>query len=97
MVIPYEYVGVGLMKDSNLIGTFIIAPPSVLRKIYNINMISSITIPFYDTWVVPSESKLDSYNGEIPLSPFEYAYVAVQSYSDTPSTFPDPISVINEE
>ena len=54
-VIPYEYVGVGLMKDSTLMGTFAIPPPNIPRTISNINMISSSKIPFDDTWIVPLE------------------------------------------
>ena len=39
-VIPYKDVGVGLVKDSALMGTFSIPPPNILRTIANINMIS---------------------------------------------------------
>ena len=46
-------------------------------------MITSNTMPFDDTWNVPLESELDSYGGEMLLSPFESAYVAVQSCSVT--------------
>ena len=46
--IPYEDVGVGLLKDSALMGTFSMPPPNVPRTISNINMISSSTIPFDD-------------------------------------------------
>ena len=49
------------------------------------------------TWVVPLESELDSFNGEMPLSPFEREYVAVKSYFDTLSTTPDQMDVITEE
>ena len=44
--IPYEDVGVGLIKDFSLMGTLFMPPPNVLRTISNINMISSSTIPF---------------------------------------------------
>ena len=46
---------------------------------------------------MPLESELDSYNDDMPLSPFESAYVAVQSYSDTPSTSTDQMNVIRDE
>ena len=95
--IPYEDVGVGLVKNSTLMGTFSMPPPNVPRTISNINMISSSTIPFDDTWVVPSESKMDSFNGEMSLSPFEMAYVEVQSFYDTLSTNPDQMNLITEE
>ena len=55
-VIPYEDVGVGLIKDSALMGNFAMPPPNVPRIISNINMITSSTIPFDDTWNVPLES-----------------------------------------
>ena len=60
-------------------------------------MITSSTKPFDDTWIVPSESKLDYYNGEMPLSPSESAYLVVQSYSDSPSTSTDKVNVVREE
>ena len=46
--IPYEYVGVDLIKDSTLMGKFSIPPPNVPRTIASINMITSSTIPFND-------------------------------------------------
>ena len=54
--IPYEDVGVGLINDSTLMGTFSIPPPNVSRTIGNINIITSSTIPFDDPWKVPLES-----------------------------------------
>ena len=57
-------------------------------------MISLSTIPFDDPWIAPSESEMDSFNGEMPLSPFEMAYVAVQLYFGTLSTTPDQMNVI---
>ena len=95
--IPYKDVGVGLIKDSTLLGTFSLPPPNVQTPIANINMITSSTISFYDPWIVPSESELDSFEGPMPLSPFELAYQQVQSFSDTPSTESDPVNVINQE
>ena len=71
--IPYEDVGVGLIKDSALMGTFSI----LSHNTTNINMITSSTIPFADPWIVPLESELDSFNDMMPLSPFEIAYQAI--------------------
>ena len=79
--IPYEDVGVGLVKDFSLMGNFSMPPPNVPRTIANINMILSNTIPFDDPWIVPSKSEMDPFNGEMPLSPFEMEYVVVQSFS----------------
>ena len=60
-------------------------------------MITSSTISFDDPWIVPSDSELDSFDGAMPLSPFELAYQIVQSFFDIPSTESDPVNVINEE
>ena len=78
-------------------GNFSMPPLDVPCTISNFNMISSRTIPFDKTWVVCSESKMDSFNGEMPLGPFEMAYVAVQSFPDTLSTTLDQMNVITEE
>ena len=77
LTIPYEDVGVGLIKDFALMGNFSMPPPNVPCNIANINMITSSTIQFYDPWIVPLESELDSFNGVMPLSPFEIAYQAI--------------------
>ena len=94
--IPYEDVGVGLVKESVLMGTFSMPPPNIPHTLANINMISSRTILFDDPWMVPSESEMDSFNGEMPLSPFEISYRAVQSFSNTPSTTLDPMNVVTK-
>ena len=74
MAIPYKDVGVGLIKDSGLLGTFSFPPPNVSPPIANIHMISSNTVTFDDPWIVPSDSELDSFDGAMPFSPFEIAY-----------------------
>ena len=93
--ISYEDIGVGLIKDSALMGKFSMPPPNILHTISNINMITSSTIPFDDPWIVPSESEMDSFNDVMPLSPFEIAYQAIQSFSNSFSTNYDPMNVIN--
>ena len=55
-IIHYEDVGVGIVRDSALMGTFAISSPSVPKNIANINTITSSTMPFDDTWNVPLES-----------------------------------------
>jgi hypothetical protein len=54
----YENVGVGLLKDSNLMGTFPIPPPDIpLPFVASINMISTTvheTLESYDPWIVPN-------------------------------------------
>lgn len=77
MTIPYKDVGVGLIKDSGLLGTFSFPPPKVSPSIATIHMISSNTITFDDPWIIPSDSEVDSFGGAMPLSPFEIAYQVV--------------------
>jgi hypothetical protein len=89
----YENVGVGLLKDSTLMGTFPIPPPDIPPPfVASINMISTIvreTPESYDPWVVPSSGDYLLYNDKIPLSPVESAYQAIQS------TTPSPPSLIS--
>jgi len=75
--IPYKDVGVGLVKDSGLLGTFSFPPPNVSSSIATIHMISSDTLIYDDPWIVPSKSKIDSLGDAMPLSPYEIAYQAV--------------------
>ena len=42
---PYQYVGIGLLKDSSLMGTFTLPPPDIPNLVTSINMISSSIIP----------------------------------------------------
>ena len=60
-------------------------------------MISSDTIMFDDPWIIPSDSELDSFDGMMPLSPFEIAYQAVRSLYNPSSTETDPMNGIHEE
>jgi hypothetical protein len=99
----YENVGVGLLKDSSLMGTFPIPPPpDILRpSVASINMISAIPheLPVsFDPWIVPDPGDHPRFGDVMPLSPIESAYHAIQSA--TPSTpspeelSPDPFHVI---
>jgi hypothetical protein len=78
----YENVGVGILKDSNLMGTFPIPPPDITPPfVVSINMISTTiheTPESYDPWVVPNLSDYLRYNNKMPLSPVESAYQAIQ-------------------
>jgi hypothetical protein len=69
----YENVGVGLLKDSTLMGTFPIPPPDILPPfVASINMISTTireTPASYDPWVVPSPGDYPRYGDKMPLSP----------------------------
>jgi hypothetical protein len=99
----YENVGVGLLKDSSLMGTFLIPPPPDLPCpfISSINMISTIPheLPVsVDPWIVPDPRDHARFGNVMPLSPVESAYQAIQSATPITSSFdelsPDPFRVI---
>jgi hypothetical protein len=80
----------GLLKDSTLMGTFPIPPPDVPPPLVaSINMISTSfrkTPASSDLWIVPKLGDYILYGNQMPLSPVEYAYQAIQSAdSSTPS------------
>ena len=77
LTVPYQDIGVGLLKDFGLLGTFSFPTPYMSPPIANIHMITSSTTSFDDPWIVPSDSMLDSFHGAMPLSPFETAYQEV--------------------
>jgi hypothetical protein len=84
----YENIGVGLLKDSSLMGTFPIPPPDVPRSsISSINMISTSIhgiLASHNPWMVPDPGDHLRYGDEMPLSPVESTYHTIQSA--TPST-----------
>jgi len=84
----YENVGVGLLKDSSLMGTFPIPPPNVPHSfVASINMISTLiheTPTFHDPWLVPDPCNHLHFRDKMSLSPVESTYQAIQSA--TPST-----------
>jgi hypothetical protein len=98
----YENVGVGLLKDSSLMGTFPIPPLDVPHSsISPINMISTSPheLPAsQDPWIVPNSGDNLRFGDAMPLSLVESAYQAIQL--ETPSTpslgelSPDPFRVI---
>jgi hypothetical protein len=84
----YENVGVGLLKDSTLMGTFPISPPDAPPPLVaSINMISTSIRQAHTSsnlWVIPEPGDYPCYGNQIPLSPVESTYQAIQS--TTPST-----------
>jgi hypothetical protein len=98
----YENVGVGLLKDSSLMGTFPIPPPDVPRpSVASINMISTISheLPAsHDPWIVPDPGDHLRFDDVMSLSPVESAYQAIQSATPSTSSLdelsPDPFRVI---
>jgi hypothetical protein len=93
---------VGILKDSTLMGTFLIPPPDIPPPfVALINMISTSvreTPASHDPWIVPDPSDYLRYGEKIPLSLVELAYQTIQS--ETPSTpslcdsSPDPFHMI---
>jgi hypothetical protein len=82
--ITYESIGVGLLKDSSLMGTFPTPLPPTTHHIATINMISTMvyqSLESSDPWVVPSPLEFDALGDTMPLSPAETSYVAIQSAS----------------
>jgi hypothetical protein len=80
----YENVGVGLLKDSSLMGTFPIPPPPNLSNlsVASINMISTVPheLPVSaDPWIVPEPGDYVCFGNVMPLSPIESDYQAIQS------------------
>lgn len=57
--IPYKDVGVGLVKDVGLLGTFPFRPINASSSFATIHMITSNTIVYDDPWIIPSESEID--------------------------------------
>jgi hypothetical protein len=98
----YESVGVGLLKDSSLMGTFPILPPDVpCSFVASINMISTSPheiLASHNPWIVLDPGDHLRYGDKMSLSSIESAYQAIQS--ETPSTpslgelSPDPFHVI---
>jgi hypothetical protein len=99
----YENVGVGLLKDSSLMGTFPIPPPPDIPRpsVASINMISIVPreLPVSaDPWIVPDPGDHVRFGDVMPLSPVESAYQAIQSATPTTSSCdelsPDPFRVV---
>jgi hypothetical protein len=98
----YENVGVGLLKDSSLMGTFPIPLPDVPHpSVASINMISTIPhiLPMsHDPWIVLDPGDHLRFGDVMLLSPVESTYQAIQSATPSTSSLdelsPDPFRVI---
>jgi hypothetical protein len=98
----YENVGVGLLKDSSLMGTFPIPPPPTIPSplVSSINMISIMPreLPVsLDPWVVPDPGDHVCFGDVMSLSLVESTYQAIQSTNPLTSSCeelsPDPFRV----
>jgi hypothetical protein len=82
--IMYESIGVGLLKDSSLMGTFPTPLPPTTHHVSTINMISTTvyqSLESSEPWVVPSPLELYALGDTMPLSPPKTSYIAIQSNS----------------
>jgi hypothetical protein len=78
----YENVGVGLLKDSLLMGTFPITPPPDIPRpsVASINMISTVPhelLVSADPWIVPDPRDHVRFGDIMSLSPVGSAYQAI--------------------
>jgi hypothetical protein len=99
----YENVGVGLLKDSSLMGTFPIPPPPNIpsQLVASINMISTMPreLPVSaDPWIVLDPGDHVRFGNIMSLSPVESSYQAIQSVNPVTSSYeelsPDPFRVV---
>ena len=82
--ITYESVGVGLFKDSSLMGTLPTPLPPTTHHVATINMISTTVYQSLESsnpWIVPSSLEFNALGDTMPLSPAETSYVSIQSAS----------------
>jgi hypothetical protein len=82
--ITYESIGVGLLKDSSLMGTFPTPLPPTTHHIASVDMISTAayqSLESSDPWIVPCPLEFDALSDTVPLSPAETSYVSTQSAS----------------
>ena len=82
--IMYESVGVGLLKDSSLMGTFPTPLPPTTHHIATVDMISTAayqSLESSDPWIVPRPLEFDALGDIMPLSPAETSYVSIPSTS----------------
>jgi hypothetical protein len=82
--ITYESIGVGLLKDSSLMGTFPTPLPPTTHHIATVDMISTAAYQYLessDPQIVPYPLEFDALSDIVPLSPVETSYISTQSAS----------------
>jgi len=80
----YPHVGVGLLKDSSIMGTFSLPPlllPENSSLVAYMNMTSSFTILF-NPWNVPDKTNIQIFCDQMSLSPIELDYKAIYLTSE---------------
>jgi len=83
--VPNSYINIGtsLLKASSLTGCFPLLPPAVPQMV---NMVSSIPHDLTDPWILLAPSDINTYREQMPLSPTDLAYQAIQSSSESLAT-----------
>jgi hypothetical protein len=79
--ITYERVGLGLLKDSTLMGTFPTPLPPTTCHIATINMILTMTyqsLESSDPGIIPSPLEFDALGDTMSLCLADASYVAIQ-------------------
>jgi hypothetical protein len=82
--ITYESIGVGLLKDSSLMGTFPTPLPLTTHHIATVDMILTAayeSLESSDPWIVPYPLEFDALGDTMPLSLAETSYDSTQSTS----------------
>jgi hypothetical protein len=82
--ITYESVGVGLLKDSILMGTFPTPLPPTTHHISTVDMISTAaykSLESSDPWIIPHPLEFDALSDTVPLSPAETSSISIPSTS----------------
>jgi hypothetical protein len=77
--ITYESIGVGLVKDSSLMGTFPTPLPLTTHHIATVNMISTANYKSSkssDSWIIPRSLEFDALGDIVPLVPTKTSYVS---------------------
>jgi hypothetical protein len=71
-------VGARMFKDSSFMGTLTLPSLPLTQSLSPIHMISSSTsgsLRYVDPWVVPTLSKVESYEAFMPLMKVEISYL----------------------
>ena len=79
--ITYKSVGVGILKYSSLMATFLAPLPPTTQHISTINMISTMayqSLESFDPCLVPSPLEFDALGDAMPFSSAEASYDTIQ-------------------
>ena len=97
----YVSIGTGLLKASSLLGCFPLPPLQIPNTVA---MISTFSDGSINPWIISAPSDIDSYGDQMPLSPVELAYQAIQITSEpstdmvlTTGTNLSPITVLSKD